>query len=50
VKDGRVAKTLSEAQQISIRTGPDEFRGFFEREMQGLGTVVRENIMKLSSS
>jgi len=51
LKDERVAKTLSETQQISIRsTGPDEFRGFFEREMQVWGAVVRENNIKLSSS
>lgn len=51
LRDERVSKTLSETQQISLRgSSPDEFRRFFENEMQVWGAVVRENNIKLSSS
>ena len=51
LRDERVAKVLSETQQISVRAeGPEAFRGFFDREMQVWGEVVRENNIKLSSS
>ena len=51
LRDERVAKTLTETQQISVRAeGPEEFRRFFEREMQVWGAVVRENDIKLGSS
>ncbi len=46
-RDERVAKTLVETQQVSLRLdGPDGFRTFFAEQMKTWGDVVRENQIK----
>jgi tripartite-type tricarboxylate transporter receptor subunit TctC len=51
LRDERAAKTLTEAQQITLLAeGPDAFRRFFDKEMQVWGAVVRDNDIKLGSS
>jgi tripartite-type tricarboxylate transporter receptor subunit TctC len=46
-KDEKVAKTLIETQQVAMRLdGPEEFRKFYENEMNTWGEVVRENQIK----
>ena len=50
LRDERVARTLTESQQITLSlAGPEEFRRFFENEMQVWGNVVRENNIKADS-
>jgi tripartite-type tricarboxylate transporter receptor subunit TctC len=46
-KDEKIARTMSESQQITLRLeGPDAFRAFYEKEMEIWGAVVRENAIK----
>ena len=50
LRDERVARTLTESQQITLSAaGPEEFRRFFLNEMQVWGTVVREGNIKADS-
>jgi tripartite-type tricarboxylate transporter receptor subunit TctC len=50
LRDERVARTLTETQQINlILGGPDEFRRFFIQEMEIWGAVVRENNIRADS-
>ena len=50
LRDERVARTLTESQQITLSAaGPEEFRRFFLNEMQVWGAVVREGNIKADS-
>ena len=47
LRDEGVARQLTESQQVALAvSSPEEFRRFFENEMQVWGAVVRENNIK----
>jgi tripartite-type tricarboxylate transporter receptor subunit TctC len=46
-RDERVAKTLTDTQQMTLRLdGPDAFRAFYAEQMKTWGDIVRENQIK----
>jgi hypothetical protein len=50
LKEGRVAKQVTEAQQITMTLGgPEQLRAFFAEQMRIWGAVVRENGIKAES-
>jgi tripartite-type tricarboxylate transporter receptor subunit TctC len=50
LREERVSKQLTESQQISLAvSSPEEFKKFFENEMQVWGAVVRDNNIRADS-